>query len=116
LGDVVENIANIFFDFNDPVITDPSIFSIDVSAGVEEGLVDSQVRIFPNPSTGSVYIESESPINMFTVHGTDGRLILTEQGKGLKQQYHMPQLKQGMYLIKVSTPNGIVTQRLMIQR
>ena len=35
-GTVIENIANIYFDFNDPVITEPSVLVAEFSTGVEE--------------------------------------------------------------------------------
>ncbi|MDQ3101651.1 MAG: adhesin, partial [Bacteroidota bacterium] len=33
LGDVVENSASIYFDFNEPVITEPAVFTIETSTG-----------------------------------------------------------------------------------
>ncbi|MBK6831765.1 MAG: hypothetical protein IPG92_13940 [Flavobacteriales bacterium] len=49
-GTVIENIANIYFDFNPPVITEPSALVAEFSTDVSDA--DSRIGLLsPNPAT-----------------------------------------------------------------
>jgi hypothetical protein len=47
-GETVTNIANIYFDFNAPVITPPSVFAVEVQTAVE-GKDAGELWLAPNP-------------------------------------------------------------------
>ena len=48
LGDEVHNVANIYFDFNEPVITEPAVLVVTEALGIEDKERE-QLLITPNP-------------------------------------------------------------------
>jgi len=72
-GSVTENVANIYFDFNDPVITDPSVLVAEFSTGVDEA-ADGRINVHPNPTSDQVRITVPSDATRtYRVFGADGR-------------------------------------------
>jgi uncharacterized repeat protein (TIGR01451 family) len=54
-GTEIENIANIYFDFNEPVITEPSVLVAEFSTGVTT-LAPDAMRISPNPANHGFHV------------------------------------------------------------
>ena len=102
-GDMIENIANIYFDFNDPVITDPSIFTVDMNVGYSS-LTTAELKVYPNPIEGVLSISAKSPIKRVMVTGIDGRHHRVEYLSG--QRIHLGQLTSGIYLLSIELTNG----------
>ncbi|MEZ4740290.1 MAG: hypothetical protein R2818_13260 [Flavobacteriales bacterium] len=49
-GNVIQNIANIYFDFNDPAITEPSVLVAEFGTGLSQQN-DNGIHLSPNPTT-----------------------------------------------------------------
>jgi len=114
-GDVVENIANIFFDFNEPVITDPSVVVVDVLSGVPE-LNANELQTYPNPTTGLLYVQSKQAMERVMLMQLDGRLIRVERANRQGHQLDVSNLKQGVYLIQIETGTGRSVSRVVVNR
>ncbi|UTW63482.1 T9SS type A sorting domain-containing protein [bacterium SCSIO 12741] len=66
---------------------------------------NSTLRVYPNPSTGTVYIESpNSPISTVKVYASNGILLTTYLSHEWSGQLDLPEDK-GLYLIEVSNGN-----------
>jgi type IX secretion system substrate protein len=62
-GDQVKNNAFIYFDFNEPVLTDTAVTEIVLPTGVEEGAAGSsrqQLIVYPNPAGEELIVNSYS--------------------------------------------------------
>ncbi|MDQ3099859.1 MAG: T9SS type A sorting domain-containing protein [Bacteroidota bacterium] len=114
VGSQVVNIANIYFDFNEPVITDPSVVLIDASVGVEE-LAANDVRIFPNPTSGELNIVSDQVINSLQLYSSDGRLLWSASVNASSQRIDVSALERGIYLLELSTANGRKVHRVVVE-
>jgi len=55
-GTIVENIANIYFDFNPPVITEPSVLVAEFSTGVNAHAAGAML-ISPNPAREGFHVD-----------------------------------------------------------
>ena len=115
LGDDVVNIANIFFDFNPPVITDPSTFMIDVSSGVNERTAN-ELFIYPNPTTGVLSVQSNAPMEFIELMQLDGRIVRSEGVSATTSQLDLSGLRSGVYLLRVKDERGIRTSRVVLER
>jgi uncharacterized repeat protein (TIGR01451 family) len=72
-GTILENIANIYFDFNEPIITEPSVLVAEFSTGVGEA-ADDRPNVHPNPTSDQVWITVPSgATRTYRVFGADGR-------------------------------------------
>ena len=76
-----------------------------------------KVSIFPNPSSGLVNVEASSKIQSIAVYNVLGDVV--EAAQTLKDRtatLRMHGVAEGVYLIKVTTEQGVVTRRVSINR
>lgn len=82
-----------------------------VTASIDE--VDEQhFTIFPNPSTGSITIESANDYSL-TINDLNGRLIQTIPLQTMETSLEL-KLNQGVYLFEFQTKTGRATRRVVI--
>ncbi len=72
----------------------------------------SEVKLFPNPSTGIVYIESPYTIDEVRVFSIHGRLVANYNE--LSQNYITID-KTGIYFIEIKTGNDIFREKIVIE-
>ena len=118
LGSIIENTAAIFFDFNDPIITNTA-----TTEAVEEEIEDSvsefsqlDITIYPNPSAGSVYINSKTLVKNVTAVNLLGEELKFDvySVNGALQIVFGPQQK-GLVFVKVETHAGVHFERLILR-
>ena len=104
-GDEITNIANIYFDFNPPVITEPSVLVAEFSTGV---LAQEQevMRLVPNPVTDELRISANSSIASLRVITADGREVLARSVRAANASIAVDQLQAGAYLLIATFTNG----------
>jgi uncharacterized repeat protein (TIGR01451 family) len=102
-GETIENVANIFFDFNPPVITEPSILTAEFSTGITTG-TKGPLRIFPNPADDRLLLVlPEGADRSLTLLGADGRVFRVSArpvGNGL--ELDIAGLTPGLYLVRTA--------------
>lgn len=111
-GTVIANVANIYFDFNPPVITEPSVLTAESSTSVaEQGA--STLRLFPNPAEDVVLVVfANGAERAFTMHGADGRTVqvaVRSHAQGL--ELDVSGLAPGMYLVRTSQGSARLVKR-----
>jgi uncharacterized repeat protein (TIGR01451 family) len=112
-GTIIENIANIYFDFNEPVITEPSVLVAEFSSGIKEDMT-SDVRVFPNPNTGMFTIVANGQkLQRIELHGVDGRLIRTMPMQGEQMMIDMTDLATGHYMLRLFNSEGTTTRPII---
>lgn len=78
---------------------------------------DSGVRIYPNPASSHVVIQSLNGISKVRIHSLDGRLINAVEpfnSQTLKVDTHT--LPGGLYFVEIETPSGVLFfSRLIIR-
>jgi hypothetical protein len=106
---VIENIANIYFDFNDPVITEPSVLVAEFSTG-EQDADAWDLSVFPNPGRDRFTIQAAGA---FSVRVTDllGREVLRSGWGGSLMEMDASGLRSGAYVLHVIRSNGDTVQR-----
>jgi hypothetical protein len=75
------------------------------------------IRIYPNPSTGVIYIQSAQP-GTCDVYGMDGKLVLSKDITMGLSQLNMPATAcSGVYFVKCRLSGGeMVTERMVFRR
>ena len=100
-GTIIENIANIYFDFNPPIITDPSVLMAEFSTGINTVNVEG-LQVFPNPAHDRVLlILPRGSDRSFALHTPDGRVVEVDARP----------LAQGLELDVAALPPGLYTVR-----
>ncbi len=114
VGDEVLNTAYIYFDFNQPIITNTTQNNVVLSSGIDE-LTKPSFQLFPNPiKDGWLNIQSTSPIQQIWIHDVSGRLIhqFVESHDEL-MRIDTRNWDAGVYLIKIQTSKGLLVERLV---
>jgi len=113
-GDEVENIANIYFDFNEPVITDPALFEVTIPTNVSELDIDG-LKMWPNPVKGSLWLLlSDAEPSSIEIFDLTGKVMSSQRTNGTREQLiDVNQLVSGVYFVRVINVNGIRSGRFV---
>ncbi len=103
-GTEIENIANIYFDFNPPVITEPSVLVATTGTGLGERITNN-LALAPNPTNDVLYVHlPEGADRAFRIIASDGRAIqLASRPTAQGLQLDTSALASGMYLLRTSS-------------
>jgi len=104
-GTVIENIANIYFDYNPPVITEPSVLVAEFSTGEGEESTD-QLHVFPVPTREQLNVHSNTLLLRLSVLTMDGRMVREEPVQGHGASVDLQGLPSGAYLIRATDVDG----------
>lgn len=94
----------------------PDYFALSTEIGLNEMLPSSAVQLYPNPSSGLVYIDiSNVGVQQAVVQVMDitGRIIVQQQVAGNRSNIELN--RQGVYFMKVETDKGFVVKKLVIE-
>ncbi len=104
-GTKISNQANIFFDFNPPVVTNTTINTIDQSSSVEDKPIVATLTIAPNPASDHIHIflpNSElQPSPVFSIFDAAGKLITTQTDLDID----ISTFEKGLYIVKCKNEN-----------
>lgn len=103
-GTEIENIANIYFDFNPPVITAPSVLVAEFSTGMD-GRAGSPMLLSPNPASDALNVLlPEGSDRAFVVLSADGRVVHVPSRTTLQGlQLDVRMLSPGAYVARTAS-------------
>jgi len=105
-GTTFENIANIYFDFNPPVITEPSVLVAEFSTGVNTHAAGS-ILIRPNPAREGFHVDlpgmRTAQIILRDLHG---RTVKTISRPNDRLWIDTQNLSSGSYIVEAISTSG----------
>ncbi|WP_104735402.1 T9SS type A sorting domain-containing protein [Hanstruepera ponticola] len=115
LGDSFDNNAEIYFDYNFPIITNEATTTVAALSIDEFGFADNGMVLYPNPTTNILNLESKQPIEHVTIFDISGRVIQEIAVLGTKHQMTISteNLTTGTYFVKIKTGNGETVRKVM---
>lgn len=115
-GDAFDNTANIFFDFNAPIITNTETVTVMSTAGLGE-VTDTSILLYPNPATDFVNINAATALKSITVLDVNGRMISQTKFTGNinEQRVELALLTKGIYFITTISEDGQKTDKMIIK-
>ncbi len=111
IGTDIKNTAAIYFDFNDPVITNTTINTIYLksSSGVTTMIDDNQISLYPNPIQNSAMLKIElaRPGDLsYSIFDIQGKLIksrnLNTKSTLLSDEINLEHLPKGIYILNLT--------------
>ena len=108
LGTVIENNAAIYFDLNEPVITNTTVNTLALIESVNEIAPIGSLRIYPNPACDVIYISGmELALSNAKVHVFDllGKLVINSNLTDEKL-LNVSSLPSGIYTIECEGSTG----------
>ena len=115
-GDSFDNTAGIYFDFNAPIITNTEVVTVMSTAGIGE-VTDESILVYPNPSNGTININSSNLLVKAALVDLNGRLIQDIKfiGINMSQQLNFSTLNKGIYFLTITTELGSRVEKLVIK-
>lgn len=107
-GSQVENFADIYFDFNAPIRTNTTVNVIDRTVGIISNK-QSDILIYPNPTTGLIKIESQNTENQVleaSLFDTQGRVLMSKKSRSSRFHMDLSGLSAGVYFLKIQDESG----------
>ncbi|MBL7982016.1 MAG: T9SS type A sorting domain-containing protein [Flavobacteriales bacterium] len=101
-GTTIENIANIYFDFNPPVITEPSVLMAEFSTGIQAR--GTSPSVFPNPANEQLFIRWHTPVTSpcpWAIFSGDGRMLFEGTRAMDERPFDTSGLVTGLYFLRV---------------
>jgi hypothetical protein len=89
--------------------------SLDYTVGVPEKPADVSLAIYPNPATDHVNIVSAVEITQVDLFNQLGQKVYSQTVKDNIFNLNTQGFNTGVYYIKVTTPEGVSTQKVMIK-
>lgn len=107
-GDSFDNEAQIYFDFNAPIITNTETVTVQSTASIAE-TTDASISLYPNPANNLVNVTAAQAIKQATVIDTTGRLVSSTVfvNRATSQQLDITDLNTGVYFVKVQSELGV---------
>ena len=88
--------------------SDPISFS---GVGIDE--LTTNLSIYPNPTSGIIHIQSDLAIEFAMVYNSRGKKI---QVNLIDNKLDLSDLSNGMYIIRLSINNNIITKRIILSK
>lgn len=85
------------------------------TVSVDKNQVDNNVKLYPNPTSGTLNIESSSNINELEVYNIYGTLITIINVNAKQHQIDVSGYVTGAYLVQLHTDTGVITKRVIIK-
>ncbi len=112
-GDSVQSKADIYFDYNYPIITNDAVTVFEASMSVDDNPKAIELKFYPNPTTDYFNITSKSMIQSAELYDVSGRLIRTNLINDFETQQNVTNLTNGVYILKIKTQEGEVTGKIV---
>lgn len=84
-----------------------------VFIGVEENRLNKKIKLYPNPTNNFLNIESTQKLDSYEIYSLLGKQI--QSGKLINQEINVSELNVGMYLIKITTSEGLLVQECFVK-
>ena len=114
VGDSFDNTAEIYFDFNFPIITNTETVTISTTASVADP-TENSILLFPNPSQDLIQLNSSYAINSLEIYDVQGRL--QSQYDASTTDFESPisivKLSKGVYFLIVKSDQGQETLKFI---
>ena len=104
-GTEINNVANIYFDFNDPVITEPSVLTAEFSTGVAVE-VATDLLLAPVPASDHLRIASGASMDRILILDADGRSVLRQNVRSTSTMIDVSALTSGTYFLITNNADG----------
>lgn len=112
-GDSVMSKADIYFDYNYPIITNDAVTVFEEELSRDNHELAALISIYPNPATDSVTIASETKIKSVEWYDFSGRLIRISLVNDFSTVQNISSESEGMYFIKIQTEKGVLYHKII---
>jgi fimbrial isopeptide formation D2 family protein len=117
LGTQIENQVGIYFDFNEPIITNKVVRTVDVLSSISELPVAERIaQVYPNPAQDVLIVQlNNSETADIHLRGITGKTIWNRSVSNGKAVVSVSDLPAGVYLLEINTNETRQVERLIVK-
>ncbi|MBL7914952.1 MAG: T9SS type A sorting domain-containing protein [Bacteroidia bacterium] len=117
-GDSITNNAAIYFDFNNPILTNTAYTQIILPTSIQDIVSSGNLLLYPNPANSSLTIETRtlpSSGSKLTITDVAGRTLLSKSldSNSTTHQIDISSFSSGIYFIQLDGGKGIERGRFV---
>ncbi len=119
-GTQIKNTAYIYFDFNEPVVTNTAINTIETITNISsQTSTDNGWNVYPNPSTGALYIANSTTVkeeSQIQVLNSIGQTVFEETISSNYKNIDLSKLNSGVYFVKITSDKNTTVKRVVLRK
>lgn len=115
-GDTFDNTAEIYFDFNFPIITNTETVTVMSTASIGE-TTDSSIKLFPNPASSFINLTAANRLESASIMDIKGRMLSQTNftGNATEQPISLENLSSGIYFLIIKSEVGQKVEKLIME-
>jgi hypothetical protein len=113
VGDTFSNSANIYFDYNFPIVTNNYTTTVQNTLGLQENDFMNDIVAYPNPVKDFLKFKTKHNISKIEVYDIAGRILSSNSVS--ENEIDLSELKPGNYVLKIYTEKGIINTKIAIE-
>jgi hypothetical protein len=106
-------------DSNNCMNSDTIIVTVELTPQIIDLHENHNFRLYPNPSQGTLYIESDHPDRntVIEIYSTKGTLLLSKEFNSLSRvKFNIDDFDEGTYVIRFISGNSIKSQKIVLKK
>ena len=114
INDFVQSKANIYFDYNFPILTNDATTTFAVLSAEDFDPINA-FKMYPNPVEDKLFIQSVEAIKSVEVYDQSGRLVVVNMPNQAEIEIDFEKQVPGIYFVKITTQSYPKTEKLIIK-
>ncbi|SHL47907.1 DUF7619 domain-containing protein [Flavobacterium chilense] len=108
VGDTFTNEANIYFDYNFPILTNKATSKFETTLGTSDFEFLNYFTLYPNPASDILNINAKQDIEIqsLAIYDVLGQLVIAVPNAKLVSNIDVSKLRTGNYFVKVKSDKG----------
>ena len=119
-GTQIKNTAYIYFDFNEPVVTNTALNTIEYVTSISaQSNSNDGWNVYPNPSTGALYIVNSNTIkeeSQIQVLNSIGQTVFEETISSNYKNIDLSKLNNGVYFVKITSDKNTTVKKIILRK
>jgi hypothetical protein len=112
VGDEVNKKANIYFDYNFPILTNDAE-TVFQSLNNPDFQNDASILVYPNPTNGIVTVNCNNSIKSIQLYDVQGRLLQTNLVNENETTIDVSTKSKGVYFLKIHSDKGMKVEKIV---
>lgn len=115
-GTQIHNTAEIYFDFNEAVITNTVVNTLKDATGIRH-IAGFDFRLMPNPAQEQIMLSGKfSRDAQYEIINELGQIVLSDEVTSDRMSVNIKGLKPGIYFVKIISSDKTGVQRFVVKR
>lgn len=99
-----------------PVVNEgPGLTDFCETVGIEDEQIDFGIKIYPNPSKGTFYLESANPILEIVIYNSINQKIYQSKSHSHKETVSTENFASGVYFVQIHTEKGLFQEKIVVR-